>query len=64
VVRLSLVVVTVEGTPEVGKYLVGRVFIGGADVTRRTLPILAPAFAEGKLHLVVIAAQEAPPLRI
>jgi hypothetical protein len=28
-------------------------FLLGADVTRGTLPILAPAFTVGKLHLVV-----------
>ena len=37
----------------------GRAFVGvvidGADVTRGTLPILAPAFAMGKLPLVVVA---------
>jgi len=33
--------------------------LSGADVTRATLPILAPAFAEGELHLVVVAVQGA-----
>jgi hypothetical protein len=43
--------------------LVGRVFmvrlLSGADVTRGTLPILAPAKGGGKLHLVVVAVQGA-----
>jgi hypothetical protein len=37
-------------------------FLSGADVTRGTWPILAPAFAVGKTRLVVVAVEGAPPM--
>ena len=41
-----------------------RLLLSGADVTRGTLPTLAPAFAVGKPLLVVVAVQGAPWVKV